>query len=110
MPERALLHQRAHELREKERIALGVAIDEREKLAPDLLFMERGRQPLLHLVAREAVQENFRIEWIALETLPALGRVGEFALGATGEEDQDAFARQPADDVRQRLPRRVVRP
>ena len=51
MPERALLDQRADELREKERIAFGVAIDEGEELAADLLTVKRRRQPLLDFVA-----------------------------------------------------------
>ena len=34
------LHQGAHELREKERVALGMPVEKREKLAADLLLVE----------------------------------------------------------------------
>ena len=40
-------------MRDEERIALGLPVDEREQLASDGLPVKRGVEPLLHLVPRE---------------------------------------------------------
>ena len=53
VPDRAVLDERAEQLRDEQRIALGVAIEKRQELASDLLPVERRLEPLLHLVARQ---------------------------------------------------------
>jgi hypothetical protein len=110
VPERALLDQRADQVREEKGVAFGVAIEECEEFPPDFLLMERGRQPLLHFVASQPAQHDFRVERSALEHHAPLGRVSELALGTARQEDQDPLAGQSTDDVRQCVPRGVVCP
>ena len=47
VPDRALVDERAQQLHDEERIALGLAVEEGEELAPDVLPVERRLDPLL---------------------------------------------------------------
>src|SRR4051812_6362873 len=110
VPERSLLDERADELRQEEGIALGVAIDEREELTPDFLFVERRRQPLLDLVAGETREHEFAVQLVPLERLPPLGRFGKLALVAAGDADEQALRVELPHDVLESVPRRAVGP
>ena len=69
VPDRALFDQRAEQLRDEQRIAFRVAIEKGEKLAADLLPMERRLEPLLHVVARQSRERDLARDLVTAEHL-----------------------------------------
>ena len=52
IPDPAIIHERAQHLRDEQRIALGVAVQERRQLDADVALMKDGLEPAFELVAR----------------------------------------------------------
>ena len=99
----------AHEMREDERIAFGVTVDIREQVASELSGAHRRLQPPLHVVAREAREEDLRMPGARSQSSPALERV-VFRSALEGEREQDALALQLGDEILERVPRSGIGP
>ena len=109
MPDRTLLDQRAQQLRDEERIAFRVTIEERQELAPDLLPVERRLQPLLHFVSRETRERQLARDVATFEHLPVRRRI-EGRVGTMRQADHHPVGIELRQQMLQRIPRRRIGP
>ena len=110
MPQLPLVGNAAHELGQRERIALGVAIEKGQEFAPDFLMIQRGHEPALHLVAREARQLQLLIIRPVLKRRATLSGRDVFIAAPHGEADEKLLVTDVVQQVVQRVPRLLVRP
>ena len=100
----------AHEMREHEWIAFGVAIDVREQVTPQFARMHRRLQPPLYVVAREAREQDLSMARARRGTSrPALERVIT-APAPKREGEHDALALQLCRQVDEGVPGCCIRP
>ena len=100
----------AQQVRDVQRIPLGVTIHVRQQVAPCLAVRHRALDPALHVVAREARHAQLVVMRARRQPRPPLQRVVGLIPGADGEHERDALALELRHEVLQRVPRRRVRP
>src|SRR5262249_17109052 len=107
MPYRSLLREIAKQLRDEERIPLGVPIEKREKLTSHLLGMKRRLEPLLHVVARETGKDDLARILVTAEGLAIMRRV-EGRVRPMREAEEHAIGFDLRRHVLEHVPRRGV--
>ena len=99
----------AKQLSDEERIALGVPVEKRKKLAAHLLPVERRLEPLLHLIAREPGECELAHDLVPGEHL-AMRRAFRRRIRALRQTHHDPVGIELRQQMLERIPRRAVRP
>src|SRR5688572_21460053 len=85
-------------------------IEEYQQVAPDLLPVKGGLEPLLQLLAREPRQRELAESLVARQPPPTFERFAMHLVGANRQADEQVLGRKLADQELQHVPRRRVRP